>query len=148
MKRTFFGYLYKDIVNYFNFKKVIKRELANKESIFNEYKLQHNYNFTKIGFILTLPDECAQIDDESKRYFVVDKMTPVIKYLDEELQFNEYLTIKEPDEFMYVDDNGVQKQTLSYLIEFDFDFKVLSWVLVLKLLILMSMCYYGYTIFA
>lgn len=148
MKRTFFGYLYKDIVNYLNFRKIVKRESSNPQSVYNEYRLKHNAKFTKIGFVLTLPDECSQIDEDSKNYFVLDKITPVVKYLDEELQFNEYLSIKEPDPFMEIDDLGNMKQTLSYLVEFDFDFRVLSWGLLVKTIVLSTLGYYAYTLFA
>lgn len=115
----------KDIKNYIDWIKTINREKANKKSLWYKFNMRHNYFYT-IYFPLTLPDEDKALPDNIKRLRVVESLAPVHRYIDEELQFAEYI-VPEFNQF-YDEDN---QPTLVYGIVYRFAFKRLSigWVI-------------------
>jgi len=121
----------RDIKNYINWIKTIDNEKRNPNSLWYKFNMKHNIFYT-IYFPITLPDEDAVLPDSIKRLRVVESLAPVHRYLDEELQFAEYII---PEFNQFYDDNN--KPTLIYGIVYRFAFMTLSlkWV-IYRLLIL------------
>lgn len=136
-----------DIRNYINFIGVIKKEKNNPKSIYNIYNFRHNIPYTKIGFILTLPEECSQIDEESRTMYIYEKLAPVIEYLDLDLKFSECLFLSEPDNWVEVDDKGKLKHSLSYTIEFAFKPIVMNKKMPLKIITFIFLLYYAWKLY-
>lgn len=127
--------MYKDYENYKEFRRIVREELNNPNSVFSSYNIQHNKRFTKIGCIVNLQDECAQIDEYSKLIMVSEKVTPLVKHIDLDLNLFEYLYMPKPDEIMMVeDDNKTIKPTLSYVVEYHFVFQNVTWINIIKLI--------------
>jgi len=115
-----FWMVIKDIQNYIDWIKTINREKAKPKSIWNKFNMKHNYFYT-IYFPLALPQEDKALPDNIKRLRVVELLSPIHRYLDEDLQFAEYI-IPEFNQF-YDDEN---QPTLLYGIIYRFAFKRLS----------------------
>lgn len=115
----------KDIVNYREWIKTIKREKANPKSLWHKFGMKHNA-FYVIYFPMTLPQEDQVLPDNIKRMRVVESLAPVHRYFDEDLQFAEYIV---PEFNQFFDEEN--KPTLAYGIIYRFAFQRLSlgWVL-------------------
>jgi hypothetical protein len=119
----------RDIVNYRDFVRTIKKEKSNKSSKFNKWKLNHNYFYT-IYFTIDIEEGEAQLPEDIKRYRIIEMLAPLHRYLDEELGFAECLT---PEFNQFYDDDG--EPSLTYLIAYRFVFTKLSFWWFIKFLI-------------
>lgn len=127
----------RDIKNYVDWIKTIDKEKANPNSLWYRFNMKHNFFYT-IYFPITLPDEDVALPDKIKRLRVVESLAPVHRYLDEDLQFAEYI-VPEFNQF-YDEDN---KPTLVYGIVYRFAFKRLNLKYVISRLL-----FWGVTIWA
>jgi hypothetical protein len=116
---------YKDIVNYIDWIKTIRKEKKNPNSKFNSYKLNHNFFYT-LYIQVSLEDGDDQLPDIMQKQKVIEFLTPIHKYLDEDLGFAEYI-VPEFNQF-YVDG----KPTLTYGVLYIFAFNKLSFKYILK----------------
>jgi hypothetical protein len=114
----------RDIRNYRKWIRTVKEEEANPNSKFNKYGLSHNY-FYILYLAVTLPQEEAVLPDNIKRLRVVEMLTPIHQYLDNDLGFADYIV---PEFNQFYDEEGTP--TLAYGIVYRFAFKKLSikWV--------------------
>lgn len=119
-KRWAIWMIFKDIKNYREWIKTIKREKANPQSLWYRFKMNHNFFYT-VYFHLTLPQEDSALPDNIKKLRVVESLAPVHRYFDEDLQFAEYIV---PEFNQFYDDE--KKPTLAYGIVYRFAFKRLS----------------------
>ncbi len=110
----------KDIVNYKAWRKTIKRENDNPKSLWHRFGMKHNYFYT-VYFPLTLPEEDRALPDNIKRMRVVESLAPVHRYIDEDLEFAEYIV---PEFNQFYDEEN--QPTLTYGIVYRFAFKRLS----------------------
>ena len=115
----------KDIQNYIDWIKTIKREKSKPKSMWNKFKMNHNYFYT-IYFPLVLPKEDQTLPDDIKKLRVLEMLIPVHRYLDDDLNFGE-LIVPEFNQF-YDEEN---KPTNAYGIVYRFAFNKLSirWVI-------------------
>lgn len=112
--------VWRDLENYSDFIRIIKREKANKKSKFNKWKLNHNYFYT-IYFTMDIEEGESQLPEEIKRLRIVESLAPLHRYLDEDLGFAECLA---PEFNLFYDNDG--NPTLTYLIAYRFVFNKLS----------------------
>jgi hypothetical protein len=112
--------VYKDIKNYLDFVKTIKKEKANRDSKFNNWKLKTSY-FYSIYFTYDLDETEENLPDNIKRLRIVESLAPLHIYLDEELGFAECL-VPEINQFF----NDKDEPTLTYLVMYRFAFNKLS----------------------
>jgi hypothetical protein len=110
----------KDLVNYREWVKTIKKEVVNPRSLYHKFGMKHNYFYT-VYFPLTLPNEDQALPDNIKRMRVVESLAPVHRYIDEDLQFAEYIV---PEFNQFYDEEN--QPTLTYGIVYRFAFKRLS----------------------
>ena len=121
----------KDLKNYRKWVKTLKGEAENPNSKFNTYGLNRNY-FSVLYLPLTLPQEDIALPDNIKRLRVVETLTPIHQYLDNDLGFADYIV---PEFNQFFDDEN--QPTLTYGIVYRFAFKrfSLKWVLTRSLFI-------------
>ena len=112
--------VWRDIENYRDFIRVIKKEKANKDSKFNKWKLNHNYFYT-IYFTHDIEETENQLPEHIKRLRMFEQLAPVHRYFDEELGFAECLT---PEFNQFINDDDTP--TLTYLITYRFSFNKIS----------------------
>lgn len=110
----------KDFINYRSWIKTIKKEKSNPKSLWYRFGMKHN-SFYTIYFPLTLSEEDRTLPDNIKRMRVVESLAPVHRYIDEDLEFAEYIV---PEFNQFYDDEN--KPTLSYGIVYRFAFKRFS----------------------
>lgn len=115
----------RDFVAYRKWIQTIRQERDNPNSKFNKYSLSHNY-FYVLYVTVTLPQEDAALPDNIKRLRLVESLTPVHQYLDNDLGFADYII---PDFGQFYDEDN--EPTLSYGITYRFAFKRfnLKWVI-------------------
>lgn len=115
----------KDIQNYREWIKIINKEKEDPNSLFNKFKMKHNYFYT-IYFPVHLRQEDKDLPDNIKRFRIIEMLSPVHRYFDEDLQFAEYIV---PEFNQFYDENN--EPTLAYGIIYRFAFNKLSikWVL-------------------
>jgi hypothetical protein len=115
----------RDLKNYRSWINVIKGERQNLSSKFHKYGISHNY-FYVLYLPVTLPSEDTALPDNIKRLRLVETLTPIHQYLDNDLGFADYII---PDFNQFYDDEG--NPTLTYGIVYRFAFKKLSlkWVI-------------------
>lgn len=123
----------RDIKNYKKWIQTIKSERENKNSKFNKLGLNHNY-FYVLYLPVTLGEENLSLPDHIKKLRVVEMLTPVHQYLDNDLGFADYI-IPEFNQF-YDEDNN---PTLTYGIVYRFAFKKFSLKWVTTRLFLLSL---------
>lgn len=113
-----------DIKNYRDWIRTVDREKANIKSLWYKFGMKHNYFYT-IYFPLTLPEEDRVLPDNIKRMRIVESLAPVHRYIDEDLQFAEYIV---PEFNQFYEEN---EPTLTYGIVYRFAFKrlCLGWVI-------------------
>jgi len=110
----------RDIENYRDFIRIIKREKADPNSKYTKWNLSHNY-FYMIYFTMDVDETETQLPQQVMRLRLVESLAPLHRYLDEELGFAECLT---PEFNQYYDDAG--NPTLTYLISYRFSFNKIS----------------------
>ena len=96
----------KDITNYRAWIKTIKQEKENPNSLWHRFNMKHN-DFYVIYFPMSLPEEDRALPDNIKRMRVVESLAPVHRYLDEDLEFAEYIV---PEFNQFYDDNNQQEE--------------------------------------
>ena len=84
---------WRDIDNYREWIQVIKNEEANPKSTYNKFGISHNFSYM-IYLVLKLDDQHKDLSDNIKETLVIEQLAPVNRYLDEELNWAEYLDRK------------------------------------------------------
>lgn len=104
-----------DIASYMAFKKDIRRELKNPNSLMNKFKIKKNW----LGNILYMQLDCTEQDFLSADYsydrMLETKLAPVVEYLSSQLGWGNYLV---PQISQFVDDDG--ETSLSFGVLFIF----------------------------
>ena len=106
---------FKDLSNFFKFKRQIKKEIKRRDSTFNKLKLKQNW----LGNIVYVQIDCTDEDLMNANYnaeAMLDiKLKPIVSYLSGELGWGDYLV---PQISNFVDED--ENITLSYGILFIF----------------------------
>ena len=106
---------FKDLSNFFKFKRKIKKEIKRRDSTFNKLKLKQNW----LGNIVYVQIDCTDEDLMNANYnaeAMLDiKLKPIVSYLSGELGWGDYLV---PQVSNFVDED--ENITLSYGILFIF----------------------------
>jgi len=123
-KRSSIYLAYIDIINYFAWKKIVKKEEKDPNSKYNKFGFKRNF-FYDIFITISLDDIDKALPLEGQRYNVIEKLAPVNRYIDEELGFAECI-VPEFNQFFDKDNNP----TLTFLIGYRFTPEVFSlgWV--------------------
>lgn len=119
-KRLPFLEVIRDIKNYRSWIRTIKEERSRANSKFHLYGLNHNY-FYVLYVPITLAPEDVALPDNIKRLRVIENLTPIHEYLDNDLGFADYIV---PEFNQFYDEDG--EPTLTYGIVYKFAFKKLS----------------------
>jgi DNA primase large subunit len=127
---------YRDIDNYLDWVKTIKRERANPKSLFNEWKLDNNV-FYNVYLTLSLEETEFALPENVKKYKLIESLNPLHRYLDDTLGFAGSLV---PEFNQFMDDEG--NETLTYLIVYRFAFDKLSLRWLLKWSLLLGISYF------
>lgn len=118
--------VYRDFENFFDWKRTIKKELANKKSLLNNWRISHTKLYD-LYVTVSLDETDALLPEVIKRTKILEILNPLNKYLDEDLGFAGCLTC----EFnQFVDDQN--NPTLTYLIVYRFNFEKFSLLWLLK----------------
>ncbi|MEG1141338.1 MAG: hypothetical protein RSE41_02625 [Clostridia bacterium] len=137
IKDNFIYKIYKDISNFIFFRKIINKELKNKSSLLNRYNVSTNIFKNKLGVIITVKEEYNYLDDFNKNMMLLETITPINKYLDQNLGLCELLNISDPDNFLDEKNNP----TLSFLILYSFNFSSFTVNNLIKLGLLTGLLY-------
>lgn len=127
----------RDVINYRDFISTIKKEKRNPDSKFNKWNLKSNYFYT-IYFTYDMEDSESTLPENIKRLRLIESLSPLHKYLDEELGFAECLV---PEISQFYDDKG--SPTLTYLISYRFAFNKLSLWWIIKWSSIFTICTVG-----
>lgn len=111
----------RDIENYHDWIRTIKREERNPKSKYNQWNFRRNY-FYNIYLTVSLSDEDLQTTEMVQRLKIMEMLSPIHRYLDEELGFAECLV---PEFNQFMDEKG--NKTLTYLVVYRFSFNKFSW---------------------
>ena len=117
--------VYKDLSNYRSWIKTIKEEVNTPNSKFNKLGMQHNF-FYIVYLTVSLPEEESEIPESSKRLRVMENLTPVHQYLDDELGFAGYLV---PEFSQFYDKEGNPTLTYAAIYRFAFNTLGVKWVI-------------------
>lgn len=120
---------WKDIQNYRDWISTINREKNDPNSLYNKFGMDHNITYM-IYFILSLSPEDVYLPDKVKKLRVFDSLTPINRYLDEDLGFAEYLV---PEFNLILDED--KNPTLDYVIAYRFATKTIGIKWFFKMLI-------------
>ncbi len=124
--------VYRDLENFADWKRTVRREEANPNSKFSKWNMQRTA-FYDIYVIINLEEEDYNLPEVVKRTKILESLSPINRYLDEDLGFAECLDI----EFnQFEDEKGVL--TLSYLILYRFRFEKFSLKWIIKSLIILG----------
>ena len=106
---------FKDLSNFFKFRRQIKKEIKRRDSTFNKLRLKQNW----LGNIIYVQIDCTDEDLMNANYnaeTMLDiKLKPIVSYLSGELGWGDYLV---PQVSNFVDED--ENITLSYGILFIF----------------------------
>ena len=106
---------FKDLSNFFKFRRQIKKEIKRRDSTFNKLKLKQNW----LGNIVYVQIDCTDEDLMNANYnaeAMLDiKLKPIVSYLSGELGWGDYLV---PQISNFVDED--ENITLSYGVLFIF----------------------------
>lgn len=106
---------FKDVSNFFKFRRQIKKEFKRRDSTFNKLKLKRNW----LGNIVYVQIDCTDEDLMNANYnaeTMLDiKLKPIVNYLSGELGWGDYL-VPQVSNFVDEDDNV----SLSYGVLFIF----------------------------
>lgn len=129
---------WRDIENYRAWISTVKAEFANPDSQFNKFGFSHNYTYM-IYLVMALETDEGQLPDNLRRLRVIEKLRPVNRYLDEDLNFAEYLV----PEFNQVYDDD--EPTLNYVIAYRFAFKTLGvWWIIKRSILIGGLIFLGF----
>jgi hypothetical protein len=123
---------YRDIQNYLDWIKIIKKEEKDPKSKYNFFKLNHSTFYT-LYIQTSLEDGDEQLPIEMQKAKLIEYLAPIHRYLDEDLGFAEYI-VPEFNQF-YVEG----KPTLTYGVMYIFAFKQLSLRYILKYLVFIGL---------
>ena len=98
-----------DARNFFRFRRDIRREFYRRDSEFNKLGLKRNWLGNVVYYQLNCTDEDLMNFDYSVDRMVAKRLEPIIKYLDEDLNWGESLRLQISN---FVDEDG--NSTLSY----------------------------------
>ena len=118
--------VYRDFENFADWKQVVQKELANKNSIFRRWNISHTKLYD-LYVTVSLDEADNQLPEVVKRTKVMEMLNPLNIYLDEDLGFAGCLTC----EFNQFVDNE-NKPTFTYLIVYRFNFEKFSLLWILK----------------
>ena len=104
----------KDVINFFRFKKEMKNESENVNSLFNKYGMKQNWLGNIVYFQINCTDEELQKFDYNPEALVLYKIRPMVNYITN-LGWSEYIM---PQINNFIDDKGTP--TLSFGIIFMF----------------------------
>ena len=106
---------FKDILNFFKFRKDIKNEFYLRDSKFNRYNLKTNW----IGDVVYVQIDCSEEDLMKANYdseeMIFKKIQPIVEYLSQELNWGDYLNLQIAN---FVDEDN--NPSLSYGVLFVF----------------------------
>ena len=128
---------YLDIKNWIEWIRTVKAENADLQSKYHQFGMSHNFTHM-IYLVVTLDEEDATAPDNVKKSKVIEYLAPVNRYLDEDLNFAEYLV---PEFNQVVSDTG--EPTLSYVIAYRFAFKTIGFWWAVKRLAGLAAIIYG-----
>lgn len=111
----------RDVINYRDWIRTLKRERNDRNSKFNKWKLQYN-SFYNVYFTHTVEETEAQLPERIMQMRLAESFAPLHRYLDEELGFAECLV----PEFNQFVDEETGEPTLTYLIVYRFAFDAIS----------------------
>lgn len=120
--------VYKDLLNYYKFIKIIKSEENDKASTYNKLGLNRNKLFN-IYIYRYMEDGDEQLPKLAQRHKLIESLNSINSYLDLELGYGEYLV---PEFNQFFDDD--EKPTLTYLVMYRFMFQRLTFGWALKVL--------------
>lgn len=124
--------VYRDFENYSDWVRTIKKEEANPNSLYNQWKLKHTKLYD-VYTIFSLDEVDLQLPELVQKTKVMEYLNPLNRYFDEELSFAECLTI----EFnRFQDEKG--NLTLTHLIVYSFAWNKFSLKWLLKFLVINS----------
>jgi len=119
--RKFFKFTaIKDIRNYRKWIKTIDEEKRNPDSKFNQFGLDHN-SFYILYLVASLGEEEKALPETVKRMRLMENLTSLHRYLDEDLGFANYVI---PEFSQFYDDQN--NPTLSYGVVYKFAFEKIS----------------------
>ena len=106
---------FKDLSNFFKFRRQIKKEIKRRDSTFNKLRLKQNW----LGNIIYVQIDCTDEDLMNANYnaeAMLDiKLKPIVSYLSGELGWGDYLV---PQISNFVDED--ENISLSYVVLFIF----------------------------
>jgi hypothetical protein len=112
--------VYRDIKNYRSWINVIANERENPNSKFRKFGMEHSW-FYVVYLYVNLPEEDALLPENIKRLRLLEDLSPIHQYLDDDLGFAGCL-VPEFSQFYDEDDNP----TLTYAAIYRFSFNRLS----------------------
>lgn len=133
--------VWRDFEHYRDWIRVIKSEERNKYSKYNQWNLNHNQFYT-LYFTHSIKEEEAQLPEHIMRMRMIEAMSPLHRYLDEELGFAGSL-VPEFNQFFDEEDNP----TLTYLVAYRYAFDTFSIKWLLKFLLKWGVVITAVTIF-
>jgi hypothetical protein len=123
-KIPIFGVI-RDIQNYRSWIKTIQEEAYNTNSKFNKFGLDFNF-FYVLYVSVSLPQEDAVLPENIKRLRLMEILTPLHQYLDNDLGFAGSIV---PEFNQFYDDEGNPTLVYGIIYRFAFDTLSLKWVL-------------------
>jgi hypothetical protein len=114
----------RDISNYRNWIKTIQEEAEDPHSKFNRYGLDFNF-FYVLYIPVSLPQEDAVLPENIKRLRLMEVLTPIHQYLDNDLGFAGSIV---PEFNQFYDEEGNPTLTYGIIYRFAFDTLSLKWV--------------------
>ena len=106
---------FKDLSNFFKFRRQIKKEIKRRDSTFNKLRLKQNWLGNRIYVQIDCTDEDLMNANYNAEAMLDIKLKPIVSYLSGELGWGDYLV---PQVSNFVDED--ENITLSYGILFIF----------------------------
>jgi len=115
----------KDIRSYIQWIRVIKEERDNPTSKFNTFGMDHSY-FYVLYMYTNLPEEDIALPEKIKMMRLMEILSPVHRYLDEDLGFAGYIV---PEFGQFYDANDQPSLTYGIIYRFAFEKLSIKWVI-------------------
>lgn len=115
LKRNIFYIAFKDILNFYRFRKDIKAEKENPNSKFNRFKLKTNWLGNCIYTQKVLSPTQMMNNFEQKYIYLLDQTRGENDYFNNDLMWGEYLTF---DTYNFVDENEGETNTYGIIWKF------------------------------